>query len=225
MLIPKKEENSTMSDKKNFLDKDYTRRQFLKISGKSLAGVTLSASMMTLLGFADSADPAKTAANASVWAFPKGLLVVNPDKCTGCLRCEINCTLVNDGVVSSYISRVKMTRNLTSSRNGNGLYTENRWVYFPDTCRQCKEPACGNACPMKAIYADENGIKKVDQSKCVGCGACVAACPWHMPTVNPETHKSSKCIACGACADECPSGALRLVSWDEVTAAAQQDKV
>lgn len=28
-----------MSDQKRFLDKDYTRRQFLKLSGKSLVGV------------------------------------------------------------------------------------------------------------------------------------------------------------------------------------------
>ena len=147
--------------------------------------------------------------------------MVNPDRCVGCQRCEINCTLTNDGCCSSYISRVKVTRNLYSSRNGNGLYTENNWVYFPDTCRQCEDPACGNACPVGAIYADEGGIRKVDQDKCVGCGACTAACPWHMPTVNPVTKKSSKCVMCGACVEGCPSGALSLIPWDKVSAAAQ----
>ena len=56
---------------------------------------------------------------------------------------------------------------------------------------------------------------------CIGCGACHEACPWHMPTVNPETGKSSKCIACGACVAGCPSGALSIVDWDAVTSAAQ----
>ena len=56
---------------------------------------------------------------------------------------------------------------------------------------------------------------------CIGCGACHDACPWHMPTVNPETGKSSKCIACGACVAGCPSGALSIVDWDAVTSAAQ----
>ena len=205
-----------MSNKVNFLNKDYTRRQFLKLSGKTLAGVTLSSSMLATLGLSAAA-----AENATVWAMPQGLLVVDPDKCTGCLRCEINCSLVNDGVVSSHLSRIKMARNLTSSRNGNGLYTENNWVYFPDTCRQCADPACGNACPVKAIYADESGIRKVDEEKCVGCGACTAACPWHMPTVNPITKKSSKCVMCGACVEGCPSGALAIIPWDEVSAAAQ----
>ena len=119
-----------MSDKKRFLDKDFTRRQFLKLSGKSLVGVTMSSTMLSTLGVTASAlaeDKVK------VWAFPQGLLVVNPDRCVGCQRCEINCTLTNDGCCSSYISRVKVTRNLYSSRNGNGLYTENNWTYFPDT--------------------------------------------------------------------------------------------
>ena len=94
-------------------------------------------------------------------------------------------------------------------------------MYFPDTCRQCEDPACGNACPMNAIYADVDGIRKVDAEKCVGCGACTAACPWHMPTVNPETKKSTKCVQCGACAAGCVTGALKIVPWEAVAAASQ----
>lgn len=208
-----------MSDQKRFLDKDYTRRQFLKLSGKSLVGVAMSSAMLSTLGVTAGALAED---QARVWAFPQGLLVVNADRCVGCQRCEINCTLTNDGCCSSYISRVKVTRNLYSSRNGNGLYTENNWTYFPDTCRQCEDPACGNACPQGAIVAGEDGIRRVDQDKCVGCGACVQACPWHMPTVNPVTKKSSKCVMCGACVEGCPSGALSIVPWDKITAAAQQ---
>ena len=159
----------------------------------------------------------------ATWALPQGLLVVNADLCTGCQRCEINCTLTNDGVCSSYISRVKIQRRLNLDGAGNGLLsgTDNCWVYFPDTCRQCEDPACGNACPQKAIVTNEQGIRVVDTDKCIGCGACHEACPWHMPTVNPETGKSSKCIACGACVAGCPSGALSIVDWDAVTSAAQ----
>ncbi|MEE0359621.1 MAG: 4Fe-4S dicluster domain-containing protein, partial [Faecalibacterium prausnitzii] len=137
--------------------------------------------------------------------------------------CEINCTLTNDGVCSSYISRVKIQRRLNLDGAGNGLLsgTDNCFVYFPDTCRQCEDPACGNACPQKAITTDSRGIRVVDTDKCIGCGACHDACPWHMPTVNPETGKSSKCIACGACVAGCPSGALSIVDWDAVTSAAQ----
>lgn len=162
--------------KTDFLTADMTRRQFMKISGKSLAGLTLSASMLSLFGCSQKQVDAGAVAT---WALPQGLLVVNADLCTGCQRCEINCTLTNDGVCSSYISRVKIQRRLNLDGDGNGLLsgTDNCFVYFPDTCRQCEDPACGNACPQKAIITNEQGIRVVDTDKCIGCGSCVEACP------------------------------------------------
>ncbi len=202
--------------KESFFDKQMTRRQFLKVSGKSIAGLTVTATMLSLFGCSQQEIDDEQVAT---WTLPQGLLVVNSAKCTGCERCENNCTLVNDGEISTYISRVKVSRNL-HIHGKDGMYNGS-FTYYPDTCRQCKDPACGNACPQKAIIANGQGTRVVDESKCVGCGACVEACPWHMPAVNPETNKSSKCIACGACAAGCPSGALAIISWDEVTAAAQ----
>lgn len=199
------------------LNQEMTRRKFMKISGKSLAGLTVSASLLSLFGCTQEQVDNDA---ITLWTTPTGLLVVNEAKCTGCQRCEINCTTVNDGYVSSYISRVKVTRNLMNN-DGHGTYQDD-WVYFPDTCRQCEEPWCGEACPVEAIYADENGVKLVDEEKCIGCGACVEACPWHMPTLNPETNKSSKCILCGACIEGCVTGALAMVPWDAVTAAEQK---
>ena len=168
--------------KTDFLTADMTRRQFMKISGKSLAGLTLSASMLSLFGCSQKQVDSGAVAT---WALPQGRL------------------------------------NLDGAGNGLLSGTDNCFVYFPDTCRQCEDPACGNACPQKAITTNEQGIRVVDTDKCIGCGACHEACPWHMPTVNPETGKSSKCIACGACVAGCPSGALSIVDWDAVTSAAQ----
>ena len=76
--------------KTDFLTADMTRRQFMKISGKSLAGLTLSASMLSLFGCSQQQVDSGAVAT---WALPQGLLVVNADLCTGCQRCEINCTL------------------------------------------------------------------------------------------------------------------------------------
>ena len=124
--------------KTDFLAADMTRRQFMKISGKSLAGLTLSASMLSLFGCSQKQVDSGAVAT---WALPQGLLVVNADLCTGCQRCEINCTLTNDGVCSSYISRVKIQRRLNLDGAGNGLLSgnDNCFVYFPDTCRQCED--------------------------------------------------------------------------------------
>ncbi len=37
--------------------------------------------------------------------------------------------------------------------------------------------ACVAACPVGAIAMQDNNKAKVDPSACVDCGACVAACP------------------------------------------------
>ncbi|KAA0006878.1 MAG: 4Fe-4S dicluster domain-containing protein [Thermoplasmata archaeon] len=53
---------------------------------------------------------------------------------------------------------------------------------------------------------------KVDEEKCVGCGACVDVCPNGAITIENDKAKidESKCIECGACIDTCPQGALSL---------------
>lgn len=183
--------------KTDFLTADMTRRQFMKISGKSLAGLTLSASMLSLFGCSQQQVDSGAVAT---WALPQGLLVVNADLCTGCQRCEINCTLTNDGVCSSYISRVKIQRRLNLDGAGNGLLsgTDNCFVYFPDTCRQCEDPACGNACPQKAITTDSRGIRVVDTDKCIGCGACMmparGICPPSTPRPASPPSASPACL-------------------------------
>ena len=58
---------SETKDRKSFLDKDYTRRQFLKLSGKSLAGVALSSSLLSVLGVSEKAVADD---KVRVWAFP-----------------------------------------------------------------------------------------------------------------------------------------------------------
>ena len=208
--------------KTDFLTADMTRRQFMKISGKSLAGLTLSASMLSLFGCSQKQVDAGAVAT---WALPQGLLVVNADLCTGCQRCEINCTLTNDGVCSSYISRVKIQRRLNLDGDGNGLLsgTDNCFVYFPDTCRQCEDPACGNACPQKAIRTNEQGIRVVDTDKCIGCGMCAQACPYGAPQLDEKARKMMKCDGCldrlekgGApiCVEACPQ---RAISFGEIS--------
>ena len=212
-----------MSDtKKTLMDREYTR-QFMKLSGKGLAGVALSSTLLSLMGCTRSQAEAGL---VDTIATPDFLLVANRAKCTGCQRCEVNCTLANDGDAHPYMARIRVRQNVNFGdqgptddyKHGDGFF--GLWGFKPDTCKQCADPACVNVCPMKAISADPvTGARVIDEDKCVGCGACVNACPWHMPRVDVEKHKSTKCISCGACVAGCPTSALRMIPWEDVAKA------
>ena len=203
----------------DFLDKLRTRREFLKVSGKGILGITVTASVLNLLGCSNS-----DVGSASAFVTAKGILIAERNKCTGCQRCEMVCTVANDGKIHPLVSRIKISRNfnygdeITDNYRSEDGYFGN-FLMTPETCKQCKEPKCAEACPVDAISLNEKlGAWTVDKSKCVGCGACAEACPWNMPTIDPESKKSTKCILCGACAENCITGALKIMPWEEVAA-------
>lgn len=63
-------------------------------------------------------------------------------------------------------------------------------------CFHCEKPWCISACPTGAMQKRADGIVYVDESLCVGCKACMAACPWGVPQWNPEKNKVVKCDYC-----------------------------
>jgi nitrate reductase beta subunit len=69
--------------------------------------------------------------------------------------------------------------------------------YFPRICNHCLNPSCVASCPSGALYKrGEDGIVLVDQNRCRGWRACVAACPYKKMFYNWNTGKSEKCILC-----------------------------
>src|SRR5690554_6658189 len=174
--------------KNSLLEKKFTRQEFLKMTGKGMAGMAVSYSILSLFGCSEKPE--------EVVGFPlaTGLLIADRSRCTGCQRCETLCTTMHDQKVQPFISRVKVHENFNFGTDGPKMSFWNEDGQFgnfamtPLTCLQCEDPDCANACPVEAIYADERtGARTVNVDKCVGCGACTEACPWHLPTVDPET--------------------------------------
>ncbi|MDO4436544.1 MAG: 4Fe-4S binding protein [Coriobacteriaceae bacterium] len=195
------------------LDSFFTRRGFVKVSGAFVAG------MVALGLLPDSAAAAPTSSKGEVdyYATPAHVLKVNRARCTGCQRCEMMCTLQNDGASQPAAARIHVHDGFqfgSDWESYDGVYYSCEWQIR--ACHMCTTALCQTACPHGAIVTTDDGTRTVDPEKCVGCGTCVAACPWHMPVVNTETHKASKCIACGRCADQCPNGALELIKWENV---------
>ena len=71
-------------------------------------------------------------------------------------------------------------------------------------------PFCKYLCPLGAFYGLFNGVgfcrMKVEESRCVRCGKCSAACPMGVDVV--EAPNSPECIRCGKCVDACPHQAI-----------------
>ncbi|MCP3867236.1 MAG: 4Fe-4S dicluster domain-containing protein [Gammaproteobacteria bacterium] len=127
-------------------------------------------------------------------------LTISPDKCTGCLQCEMACSYENEGVFNPVKSRIKV------------FVFEQEGRHVPYTCTQCADAWCQNACPTEAIQINaQTGAKEVNEGLCVGCKVCTIACPFGTVNYNQATGKVIKCDLCGgdpACAKACPTQAI-----------------
>jgi len=134
-------------------------------------------------------------------------LVINPDKCTGCLQCELACSFENEGLFNPSKSRIRVFT----------FHQEGRFV--PYTCTQCAEAWCQQACPVDAIALNQlTGAKEVIESSCVGCKVCTISCPFGTINYNQSTGKVMKCDLCGGdpeCAKACPTQAITYIDADQ----------
>jgi len=127
-------------------------------------------------------------------------LVIDANRCKGCLTCEIMCSFFHDQVFSTDRARIHILKD------------DEAGVDAPIVCRQCSKPACLTVCPEKVISKDSvTGIVSVDEIICSGCGECVEACSYGAMALHPDTGVAIKCDVCGGnpqCVEHCPHGAI-----------------
>jgi electron transport complex protein RnfB len=62
------------------------------------------------------------------------------------------------------------------------------------------------------VVARSSFVNQVDEDLCVGCGACVEACPFEALVMDDVARVDRvRCVGCGVCTLACPEGALSLV--------------
>ncbi len=137
--------------------------------------------------------------------------VIDQTRCIGCHACSTACKSENAvplGVNRTYVKYVDV-----------GQFPAARRAFQVTRCNQCEHPPCVTACPTSAMFRRKDGIVDFDKSICIGCKACIAACPYDAIFINPEDHSAEKCNFCAhrlevglepACVVVCPTEAILI---------------
>jgi len=164
--------------------------------------------------------------------------LIDESKCIGCKACQVACMQWNDNrdeigsTVGVYDNPADLTTKSWTVMRFNEVERADGgldWLIRKDGCMHCEDPGCLKACPAPgAIVKYENGIVDFVKDNCIGCGYCVAGCPFNVPRISKDDHKAYKCTLCSdrvaqgegaACAKSCPTKAIRfgkkkdLVEW------------
>ena len=141
------------------------------------------------------------------------LIRFDPEKCTQCHGCEIACKSWRQLPYGIHYRQV--------INRWNGGYPGVKSTTLSLACLHCVEPACAQVCPEEAIAKnDSDGRVLVDVTRCIGCKACVKACPFGVPQIGEEK-VMAKCDLCldqpladadPPCVGTCPGKALTLVA-------------
>jgi len=145
-------------------------------------------------------------------------MVIDDEACWGCNACEVACKQENNPPEGSRWIRVR-------SKGVQKIDGKLKLTYSPAHCYQCSRPPCKDACPVKAIDQRQDGIVLVNPEICIGCKACIEACPFGVMQVNPITGVAEKCHLCyhridrgekPACVDVCIGRCIHFGWVEEV---------
>jgi Fe-S-cluster-containing dehydrogenase component/formate-dependent nitrite reductase membrane component NrfD len=142
--------------------------------------------------------------------------VIDNRKCIGCHACSTACKSENEvplGVNRTWVKYVEQ-----------GSFPDTRRHFQVTRCNHCANPPCTYICPTTAMYQRPDGIVEFDGDRCIGCKACMQACPYDAIYIDPETGTAAKCHYCAhrtekglepACVVVCPEHAILAGDLDD----------
>jgi carbon-monoxide dehydrogenase iron sulfur subunit len=129
-------------------------------------------------------------------------LRINANRCTACKACELACSFAKEGVFAPSLSRIRVVQLHDAGMN------------VPTVCSNCSEAPCIPACPTGAVFRDASvPVVRINEDDCIGCSACVRACPFGAADMNEERGVAIMCDLCDGnptCVKHCMYGALEF---------------
>jgi Fe-S-cluster-containing dehydrogenase component/formate-dependent nitrite reductase membrane component NrfD len=135
--------------------------------------------------------------------------VIDNRKCIGCHACTVACKTENQVPVGVNRTWVKYVEK--------GVFPNTRRVFQVTRCNHCEKPPCVTICPVTAMYQRKDGIVDFNSDRCIGCKACMQACPYDSIYMDPDDGTAAKCHFCAhrtevglepACVIVCPEHAI-----------------
>ncbi len=161
--------------------------------------------------------------------------LIDVSVCIGCKACQVACMEWNDlrDEVGECDGTYNAPQDLTPSSFEVMRFSEYEneegdleWLIRKDNCMHCAEPGCLKACPSPgAIVQYANGIVDFNSEHCIGCGYCVAGCPFNIPRISKKDNKAYKCTLCSdrvyhglepACVKSCPTGSIHFGTKEQM---------
>ncbi len=135
--------------------------------------------------------------------------VLDQNKCIGCHACTVACKSENDVPVGVFRTWVKYVES--------GTFPDTQRNFAVMRCNHCTRAPCIAICPTGALHKREDGVVDLNRDVCVGCRACMEACPYDALHFDDGRGVASKCHFCAhrleqgrapACAVVCPTQAI-----------------
>ena len=210
---------NTVSDKAGTLNNGEKisceeRRRFLCF-GLKITGVFLGGSLLSLVPVEKVQSELLGASVIGTFPYqPHYAMLIYKDRCIDCERCLDACAQTNN--VPPYGYRITILNRKKNIAAATKMIRE----FLPVLCNQCNRPPCVRVCPTKATYKDKtNGIVSINESLCIGCKACMTACPYNARYYDRNSESVDKCDFCfrrrlqngvlkPACVEVCPADAM-----------------
>ena len=140
---------------------------------------------------------------------PQYGFVIDQRKCIGCHACTVACKSENEVPLGKFRTWVKYVEK--------GTFPSVKRHFTVLRCNHCDAAPCVEICPVNALHKRKDAIVDLDKDVCIGCRACMQACPYDAIYLNDDTGTAEKCHYCAhrtelglepACVVVCPERAI-----------------